>query len=125
MSKLKYSIIPKPQNYTVTDGTYTVTQNTAVLCIPEFIKAGKYLSSFLKTKTDANSGAIKFNKDVSLKSEAYKLKITTDGITVSSADENGAFYGAVTLKIMLMQAKSTDGVAVLNCCEIYDYPKFS
>lgn len=125
MSKPKYSIIPKPQNYTVTDGTYTVTQNTAVLCIPEFIKAGKYISSFLKTKTDANNGAIKFNKDATLKSEAYKLKITTDGITVSSADENGAFYGAVTLKIMLMQAKSADGVAVVNCCEIYDYPKFA
>ncbi len=125
MSKPKYSIIPKPQKYTVNDGTYTVTQDTAVLCIHEFIKAGKYLSGFLKTKTDANDGSIKFNKDASLKSEAYKLKITTDGITVSASDENGAFYGAVTLKIMLMQAKSANGVAVLNCCSIYDYPKYA
>ena len=75
MSKPKYSIIPKPQKYTVNDGTYTVTQDTAVLCIPEFIKAGKYLSGFLKTKTDANNGSIKFNKDASLKREAYKLKM--------------------------------------------------
>lgn len=125
MSKAKYSIIPKPQKYDVLDGTYTVTSETAVLCIPEFIKAGKYLSDFLKTKKDANSGAIKFNKDSSLKSEAYKLKITPEGITVSASDENGAFYGAVTLKIMIMQAKSADGVAVLNCSYIYDYPKYS
>ena len=125
MSKPKYSIIPKPQKYDVLDGTYTVTQDTAVLCIPEFIKAGKYLSSFLKTKTDANTGVIKFNKDASLKSESYKLIVSTDGIIVSASDENGAFYGAVTLKIMLMQAKSTNGVAVLNCCSIYDYPKYS
>ena len=125
MSKPKYSIIPKPQKYTVTDGTYTVTQDTAVLCIPEFIKAGKYLSSFLKTKTDANNGTIKFNKDASLKSEAYKLKVATDGITVFASDENGAFFGAVTLKIMIMQSKSADGVAMLNCCDIYDYPKFA
>ena len=125
MSKLKYSIIPKPQKYDVLDGTYIVTQDTAVLCVPEFIKAGKYLSSFLKTNADANIGAIKFNKDASLKSEAYKLKVTTDGIIVSASDENGAFYGAVTLKIMIMQAKRADGVAELSCCTIYDYPKYS
>lgn len=125
MNKPKYSIIPKPQKYDVLDGTYTVTSETQVLCNPEFIKAGNYLSAFLKTKKDANCGAIKFNKDASLKSEAYKLKVTTDGITVSASDENGAFYGAVTLKIMLMQSKSADGVAVVNCCNIYDYPKFS
>ena len=125
MSKPKYSIIPKPQKYDVLDGTYIVTQDTAVLCVPEFIKAGKYLSNFLKTNTGANTGAIKFNKDVSLKSEAYKLNVTTDGVVVSASDENGAFYGAVTLKIMIMQAKREDGVAVLNCCSIYDYPKFS
>lgn len=125
MSKPKYSIIPKPQKYDVLDGTYIVTRDTAVLCVPEFIKAGRYLSNFLKTNTGANIGAIKFNKDASLKSEAYKLNVTTDGIIVSASDENGAFYGAVTLKIMIMQAKREDGVAVLNCCSIYDYPKFS
>ena len=63
MNKPKYSIIPKPQKYDVLDGTYTVTSETQVLCNPEFIKAGNYLSAFLKTKKDANCGAIKFNKD--------------------------------------------------------------
>ncbi len=125
MEKSKYSIIPKPQKYIVNEGTYTVTQDTAVLCNPEFIKAGKYLSAFLKTRSDAKNGAIKFNKDSSMRSEAYRLVISTDEITVSAPDENGAFYGAVTLKTMLMQSKSSEGVAVLNCCSIYDYPKFS
>ena len=125
MSAPKYSIIPKPQKYDVLDGTYTVTSETAVLCVPEFIKAGNYLSDFLKTKKDANNGAIKFKKDEKIKSEGYCLKINSEGITVSASDENGAFYGAVTLKIMLMQAKSSNGVAVLNGAYIYDYPKFA
>ncbi len=125
MNAPKYSIIPKPQRYDTLDGTYTVTQDTAVLCVPEFIKAGNYLSDYLKTKKDAKSGAIKFNKDTSIKPEGYKLKVNSEGITVSAADENGAFYGAVTLKIMIMQAKSSNGVAVLNGAYIYDYPKFS
>lgn len=125
MSAPKYRIIPKPQKYDVLDGTYTVTPDTAVLCIPEFIKAGKYLSGFLKTKKDAQNGAIKFNKDEKIRHEGYKLEINSEGITVSASDENGAFYGAVTLKIMLIQAKTSGGVAVLNGAYIYDYPKFS
>ncbi len=125
MSALKYSIIPKPQRYDVLDGTCTVTSETEVLCVPEFMKAGKYISNFLKTKKDAKNGSIIFNKDSSIKPEGYKLNIKPDGITISASDENGAFYGAVTLKIMIMQAKTTSGVAVLNCAYINDYPKFS
>lgn len=125
MNKQKYSIIPKPQKYEVLDGTYTVTPDTAVLCIPEFIKAGKYLSDFLKTKKDAKNGEIKFKKDSSIKPEGYKLKIDSGGIVVSSSDENGAFYGAVTLKIMIMQAKKDNGVAVLSGAYISDYPKYA
>lgn len=121
----KYSIIPKPQKYDVIEGTYTVTSETAVLCVPEFIKAGKFLSDFLKTKKNATGGEIRFNKDEKIRPEGYILKINSEGITVSASDENGAFYGAVTLKIMLMQAKTADGVAVLNGAYIYDYPKYS
>ncbi len=125
MSKAKYSIIPKPQKYDVLAGSYVITSETEVLCYPEFMKAGKYISNFLKTKKDAKNGSIKFVKDEKLPSEGYKLKITTDGIIISSSDEKGAFYGAVTLKIMIMQAKKASGVAELSCSYIYDYPKFS
>lgn len=124
MSSLKYSIIPKPQRYDTLSGTYTVTSDTAVLCIPEFIKAGKYLSAFLKTNKDAGNGAIKFDKDASLKPEAYKLRIDDNGIFVKAADERGAFYGAVTLKLMLLQGKQENGKAVLSGADIYDYPKY-
>jgi hypothetical protein len=63
MSAPKYSIIPKPQKYDVSEGAFTVTSETEVLCYPEFIKAGKYLSNFLKTKKDTGNGSIKFIKD--------------------------------------------------------------
>ncbi|MCH5191910.1 MAG: beta-N-acetylhexosaminidase [Oscillospiraceae bacterium] len=124
MSAPKYSIIPKPQKYEAIDGTFTVTPNTAVLCVPEFKNAGMYLSEFLRTKKDASDGAIKFNKDDSLKSEGYRLKISSDGITITASDARGAFYGAVTLKIIIMQGKQADGKAVLNGADIYDYPEY-
>ena len=125
MSAPKYSIIPKPQKYDVSEGAFTVTSETEVLCYPEFIKAGKYLSNFLKTKKDTGNGSIKFIKDEKIPEEGYKLRVTTEGIEVSSSDENGAFYGAVTLRIMIMQSKTSSGVAVVNCSYIYDYPKYS
>lgn len=125
MSMAKYSIIPKPQKYETLKGTYTVTSDTAVLCVPEFTKAGMFLSDFLRTNKDAGNGAVKFKKDMSIKPEGYHLVINNEGISVSSSDENGAFYGAVTLKIMLMQSKVADGVAKLNGADIYDYPKYS
>lgn len=124
MSAPKYSIIPKPQKYDVIDGEYTVTPDTAVLCAPEFIKAGNYLSSFLKTKKDASGGAIKFNKDESIPAEGYKLRVDNSGIVVTASDEHGAFYGAVTLKIMILQSKQGSGKSVLNGADIYDYPKY-
>ena len=120
----KYSIIPKPQRYDIIDGSFTITSETAILCVPEFIKAGNYLSSFLKTKKDAKNGAIKFNKDEKIRKEGYKLKVNSEGVTITASDENGAFYGAVTLKIMIMQSKQSNGVAVVNGAYIYDYPKY-
>ena len=125
MKQPKYSIIPKPQKYDVLDGSYTVTSETAVFCVPEFIKAGNFLSDFLKTKKDAKNGAIKIKKDEKIRPEGYCLKVNSEGIIISASDENGAFYGAVTLKIILMQAKTSNGIAVVNGTYIYDYPKFS
>ena len=125
MALPKCSIIPKPQKYDSLDGTYVITSDTEVLCIPEFMKAGKFISNFLKTKKNASDGTIKFFKDNKIPAEGYKLKISPDGITVAASDENGAFYGAVTLKLMIMQSKKASGVSVLSCAYIYDYPKYS
>lgn len=125
MKAPKYSIIPKPQRYDTVDATFTVTSETQVLCVPEFVDAGKFLSDYLKTKANASKVAIKFNKDASIPDEGYTLKIDGNGVVVAASSSAGAFYGAVTLKIMLMQSKTASGVAVLSGADIYDYPRFS
>lgn len=125
MKAPKYSIIPKPQRYDTIDATYVVTSDTQVLCVAEFVDAGKFLTEYLKTKNDAKTGSIKFNKDASIPSDGYTLKIDENGVVITASDSNGAFYGAVTLKTMLMQSKTESGKAVLRGANIYDYPKFS
>ena len=121
---LKYNIIPKPNNYTSKDGTYVISSNTEVLCSPEFVSAGRYLTDYLKTKPVKGEGAIKFQKVAGMENEAYSISVSTDGIMIKASSSSGAFYGAVTLKTIIMQAEKTDGRAVINGLYISDKPAF-
>lgn len=123
--KKMYSIIPKPQKYDALDSSFKVSANTAIICADGLEKAKAYLASFLETNDNASADGIRFEKDGSLKAEGYALTVSGSGIVVRASDENGAFYGAVTLKIMLMQSVKADGVYTLCGADIYDYPKLS
>ena len=53
-------------------------------------------------------------------SESYRLEIGRKGITITYSDNAGRDYALQTLKQM-----TADGaVRELQCCEIYDYPRF-
>lgn len=119
---LKYNILPKPERYETLEGTYTVSSSTEVLCSKEFTRAGHYLTAYLKTNPRQGEGAITFKKVEGMAKESYVLRVAPDGITVRASDERGAFYGAVTLKMILMQATKTEGKAVVNGLLISDKP---
>lgn len=121
---LKYNIIPKPNSYVAKEGTYCVSSKTEVLCSEEFVSCGNYLTSYLKTKPEPNEGTIKIKKVPEMESEAYKLTVSQDGIVISASTFGGAFYGAVTLKMVLMQAEKHDGKAVINNLIINDKPEY-
>ncbi len=126
MDQVKYSIIPKPQRYLSKEGSFTITSNTPVLCVPEFLEAAKLISNYLKTNENTNKDqAIKLNKDANIPAEGYSLKINNEYVLITASDHKGAFYGAITLKTMIMQSKTKGGKAVLKGCDIYDYPRFS
>ena len=117
-----YNIIPKPNKYVYGDSEYEISSKSEVLCSKEFVEAGNYLTDYLKTKPEENEGFIKIKKVEGMPSEAYTLKITNDGVFINAGDYAGAFYGAVTLKTILMQAKKQNGKAVLNTLVIEDKP---
>ena len=121
----KYNIIPKPNKYISGDSTYAVSSKTNVLCSEEFVGAGNIICDYLKTKPEENEGAIKVTKVPGMEREAYTLKITNDGVFISASDFAGAFYGAVTLKTILMQAKKQGGKAILETLIIEDKPEIA
>lgn len=121
---LKYNIIPKPNRYRSLEGAYTVSSGTEVLCAQDFVPAGNFITDYLKTKPIAGEGTIKIRKTDGMSPESYTLKVTNEGITVTASDARGAFYGAVTLKMILMQAQKQDGKATVNGLFIEDKPHY-
>lgn len=119
---IKYNIIPKPNTYVCGDSEYAVSSDTPVICHEDFVTAGNYLTDYLKTKPDGDDGFIRINKVGNLAPEAYALKITNDGVYIYASTKAGAYYGAVTLKTILMQATKRDGKAILNTLVIEDMP---
>lgn len=122
---LKYNIIPKPDSYIAKDGFYTVSSSTEVLCSKELTGAGEYLTDYLKTHPVKGDGTIKFQIADGMKPESYILSVAADGIVIKASEPKGAFYGAVTLKMIIMQAEKCDGKANINCLYISDKPAFS
>ncbi len=121
---LKYNLIPKPNSYQALEGVYTVSAATEVLCAQEFLSAGNYLTAYLKTKPVQGEGTIKIRKVGGMRPESYTLKVSADGIVAEASEARGAFYAAVTLKMILMQAQKTDGKAVVNGLLIQDCPHY-
>ena len=121
---LKYNIIPKPQHYQTFDGSYTVSSGTQVLCVPEFVTVTDMLTTYLKTKPVPNEGTIHIKKVGGMESESYTLKVSPEDIMITASDCKGAFYGVVTLKMILMQSKKQDGKAIVNALYIEDKPEY-
>lgn len=121
---LKYNIIPKPSRYQALEESYTVSAQTQVLCAEEFLTAGNYLTAYLKTRPQPDGGAIRVKKVGGLQAEGYRLSVRSDGIVIAASDAAGAFYGAVTLRTILMQAAKADGKATVQGLEIEDAPYY-
>ena len=65
--------------------------------------------------------SIVVSSDASIPAEGYRLKITTDGITIASSDDAGAFYAKVTLgQLAVKDGKATK----YPCVEISDAPRY-
>jgi hexosaminidase len=64
------------------------------------------------------------------RSEAYRLCITKDAVTVKAAAGAGAYHGLQTFRQLVLSEYRDGGVSpehgiTLPCCEITDYPRFS
>jgi len=121
---LKYSIIPKPVRYDAKETKIEISTKTAVLCSEEFVSVGKFLTSYLKTNPEEGSNAIKIKKVGGIAREGYALYTENGDVYIKASTETGAFYGAITLKWILLQSPKSGGVASVSGFFIEDKPEY-
>lgn len=95
-----YALIPRPQKILRRGGTFATLGNT----VEEAAKSAT------------------FERDVTIESEGYAISIASQGITVRSSDERGAFYAIKTLEQLGRISKK--GTVTFPTVEIDDWPAF-
>lgn len=127
------NLLPRPSSVTTTDGSFTLTSDLAVsgprpwaAIVRRLLSPGTGLDLL-----PAEDGALRLVEDAGLPAEAYRLSVTTDGITITAADERGVNWAAQTLRQLLpvqyfgpAPAVGSGGSSV-PCVEIEDAPRFA
>ena len=133
---LPTTILPKPQQMKVLEGTFSFQPNTKVYADSSFQIAVDFLRNHLRkgagfelvgsTKEEAT---VVFEWDDSQPSEGYALDISAEKITIKASDNSGAFYAAQTLRQLLpvtlerLNSMPLKSISIRQA-QIVDAPKF-
>jgi len=132
-----YRVVPLPQEITATAGTPFVLGNDVKILYPEgnadMQRNAEFLAQYIQESTGKNltvqagtAGERAIVLGLGLKSEnpeAYQLKVTDKGVTITAATAAGVFYGVQTLRKSLPVVKDTE--VVLPQVVIDDFPRFA
>ena len=127
LKTMKFSIIPKPQSFTVSEGgtVFTLEENLNFQVGSGCRNAAKDLSAFISKvfgfdPIGSGSETVYLAIDGVGKDESYRLNVSEHKIHIKAHDEAGAFYAVQTLKQLFLQSKGN-----LPVLQIDDYPTCS
>ena len=124
------TLIPEPTTVRELDGHFTFP---SPLPVTGGGQAADYLEERLSraagVRVCEGSGGVVFSRDDSLGDEAYRLRVSADGIQIESADDRGAGWAVQTLLQLLPPAIYSSGPMepsslVVPCVEIEDAPRY-
>ena len=120
-------LLPMPATVTSGVGSFSVVRATIAADDAGGTAAARRLAELVARTGGpklalAKGGAIRFRRDPSIKGEeAYRLRVTPAGATVSASSDTGLYYGATTLWQLI--AASPDGR--IGAVSIDDAPAFT
>jgi hexosaminidase len=131
-----HGIIPLPLQADFEPGNFTFDSTVVIVAESRFGRAVEVTSEALKqcllgrlelNGDSAGRSMIIFTKDSSLKEEGYAIQISGKTVTLTASTEQGAFYGAQTLKQMIWTETSGIKSKAFNLrnIDIKDYPRYS
>lgn len=126
-------IIPQPNGYVKTDGKFELNSNTIIgMNDASLLPQANYLQTELQ-KSNGMAIAVDQNEikaliDLQLVKRdeprgSYTLKITTHTVVITSATNEGVFYGLVSL-LQLIRTQPVGTIVNIPSCEITDVPRF-
>ncbi|MFI3295765.1 MAG: family 20 glycosylhydrolase [Rikenellaceae bacterium] len=134
---LNISLIPKPQQISVTSGFCSITTNTPVYFDSQFESIAPLFTSEIfdatnikleATTTQSDCPAIRFNKskDQSLGDEGYTMVIDQQGVTIEAYAKGGAIYALESLRQLISLNNPLWGhrEIFLPLVTIQDQPRF-
>ncbi len=133
----KFVIVPQPVSMQTDEGNFTLTKTTNIIASKSDIHEASMLNFYLKklygftlpvkvtTAAPSKANAVIFKLLSSGKKDEYKLDVNTNSITISSASNEGLFYGMQSLLQLLPATKeSIDNGFFVPAVTIDDYPRF-
>ncbi|WP_066588596.1 family 20 glycosylhydrolase [Sphingomonas pruni] len=120
-------LLPMPATVTSQAGSFSFARATMAADDAGGMAAARRLADLVARTGGpklalAKGGTIRFRRDASIKGEeAYRLRVTPAGVTVSASTDAGLYYGATTLWQLI--AASTDGR--IGAVTIDDAPTFA
>lgn len=132
------SIVPYPTQLVPGSGTFLFSPKTTfVVENNEQAEVAQLFTSLFtqaagftpKVKLNSKKGDVRFVTDRSLKSEAYLLDVTPQGIVITASDGKGFFYGLQTIRQLLPAAIESMKVATgirwaIPALTVKDEPRF-
>ncbi len=134
------SIIPKPNEMTLTKGSFTFNKETKLLIhhndqLPiaryfqkRFASSTRIKLKFVEDDHDIRN-AIVFHRDNSFDKEAYRLVIDNKGVKITASNHAGFLYGVISLFQLLpkeIESHSPQDVKwIVPQLEINDKPRFA
>ena len=97
------TILPKPQSVKMLPGTFEFSETVTISAnSSESNGIAELLSTYLtgiqiSNKIVDEDGSIQLNLDSNTDSEAYKLNISDEGVSINSEGTSGLFYGIQSL----------------------------
>jgi hexosaminidase len=130
------TLVPLPAHIVPAQGRIAVDNNTRIsfeASDSDEARDAAYLADFVRRARGLNlrvdsgaGGAIVFARDPSISgTEAYRINITPERITISASGKGGLFYGAVTLGQLMTQTTCHGCSVTLDAMRIDDAPRFS
>ncbi|MFL9484880.1 beta-N-acetylhexosaminidase [Chitinophagaceae bacterium LWZ2-11] len=127
-------VIPLPNYFKNTNEICKLDNNTRLIVKePAFKTTADFLQQQVQRYTSITIATQKSKKGISIvfKKEnnnstkgVYKLRMTGKQITISAANEEGAFYGAVSLLQIIAQSAIVDDVLSMQCWNLQDAPVY-